>query len=256
MRAALHISLSAARRITLPAAVRVALLAACLLAPLALSAPLAAAQDAHETPAEVVQGEEHAGAAHGDHHIDVLEILAGFVNFAVLIGLLIFLARKPTQAFLVSRRAAVVDGLAEAQKMKAAAEAKYEEYQARLANLDTELAQIKSEIIASGEAERARIIAEAERKAARMRRETDFLIEQQLKQLRVDLTKETVEAAMSAAEKVLRERATDDDQQRLAKSYLTKLGPTSRSSGQGSPGQGSAGQGSPGQGSPVQGGAA
>ena len=247
------------------AALRITLLAACLLAPLALSAPLAAAQDAHETPAEhetpgeAAHGEvegEHAGAAHGDHHVNWLEIVAGVVNFAVLVGLLIFLARKPTQAFLVSRRAAVVDGLAEAQKMKAAAEAKYEEYQARLANLDTELAQIKSEIIASGQSERERIIAEAERKAARMRRETDFLIEQQLKQLRVDLTKETVEAAMSAAEKVLRERTTDDDQQRLAKAYLTKLGPTSRSSGQGSPGQGSAGQGSAGQGSPGQGGAA
>ena len=237
-------------------ALRIALLAACLFAPLALGASLAAAQDAHETPGEhgtpgdEVHGEgEHAAAAHGDRHVNWLEIIAGFVNFAVLVGLLVYLARKPTQAFLVSRRAAVVDGLAEAQKMKAAAEAKYEEYQARLANLDIELAQIKSEIIASGESERERIIAEAERKAARMRRETDFLIEQQLKQLRVDLTKETVEAAMSAAEKVLRERTTDDDQQRLAKAYLSKLGPTSRSAGQGSAGQGSAGQGSAGQGS-------
>jgi len=225
-------------------ALRITLLAACLLAPLALGAEVVAAQDAHETPGEAAHGEgEHAGSAHGDHHVNRIEILAGVVNFGVLIGLLIFLARKPTRAFLVSRRAAVVDGLAEAQKMKAAAEAKYEEYQARLANLDAELAQIKSEIIASGQAERERIIAEAERKAARMRRETDFLIEQQLKQLRVDLTKETVEAAMSAAEKMLRERTTDDDQQRLAKAYLTKLGPTSRSSGQGSAGQGSPGQG-------------
>lgn len=163
-----------------------------------------------------------------EHHIDWLEIIAGFVNFGVLVGLLVYLARKPTKAFLVSRRAAVVEGLDEAQKMKAAAEAKYEEYQTRLANLDTELAQIKEEIIASGEAERERIVAEAERKAARLRRETEFLIEQQLKQLRVDLTKETVETAMAAAEKVLRERATDDDQQRLAKAYLTKLGPAAR----------------------------
>jgi F-type H+-transporting ATPase subunit b len=118
--------------------------------------------------------------------------------------------------------------------MKAAAEAKYNEYQKRLANLDAELAQIKSEIIASGEAERERIIAEAERKSARIRRETEFLIEQQLKQLRADLTRESVEAAMTAAEKLLRERTTDDDQQRLARAYTSKLAPAAaRPGGQG-----------------------
>jgi F-type H+-transporting ATPase subunit b len=167
---------------------------------------------------------------HGAAHLDVIQLVAGFVNFAILVGLLVWLGRKPTQAFLVSRRAAVVDGLEEAQKMKAAAEAKYNEYQARLANLDLELAKIGAEIVASGEADRQAIIAEAERKASRLRRETEFLIEQQLKQLRVDLTKETVEAALLAAEKVLRERATSDDQQRLAKAYLTRLGPPANTS--------------------------
>lgn len=218
---------------------RIPALAASLFFAAALSAPVALAQDAHDqeaTAQDAEHGEEHAGAAHGEHGVNWLEIIAGFVNLAVLLGILVYLARKPTRAFLVSRRAAVVDGLAEAQKMKAAAEAKYKEYQSRLAHLDEELETIKSEIIASGEAERERIVAEAERKGARMRRETEFLIEQQLKQLRIDLTKETVEAAMVAAEKVLRERATSDDQQRLAKAYLTKLGPAARpttSGGQG-----------------------
>ena len=218
---------------------RAALLASALFAPALGFAPAVSAQDAHgEHGGE--HGEAHAepGAAHAEHGeahgVNVIELVASFVNFAVLVGLLVFLARKPTQAFLASRRAAVVDGLAEAQRMKAAAEAKYNEYQARLANLDAELAQIKSEIIASGEAERERIIAEAERKSARIRRETEFLIEQQLKQLRADLTRESVEAAMTAAEKLLRERTTDDDQQRLARAYTSKLAPAAaRPGGQG-----------------------
>jgi F-type H+-transporting ATPase subunit b len=202
-----------------------AALASVLFASVASSAPIALAQDGHEAATA-----EHEGGEHAAPHLKVVELVAGFVNFAVLIGLLVFLARKPTQAFLVSRRAAVVDGLEEAQKMKAAAEAKYEEYQTRLSNLDLELAKIGAEIVASGEADRQAIIAEAERKASRLRRETEFLIEQQLKQLRVDLTKETVEAALLAAEKVLRERATSDDQQRLAKAYLTRLGPPAKTS--------------------------
>jgi len=214
---------------------RAALLASALFAPALGFAPTVSAQDAHAEHGEANAEHGEAHAAHGEAHgVNVIELVASFVNFAVLVGLLVFLARKPTQAFLASRRAAVVDGLAEAQRMKAAAEAKYNEYQARLANLDAELAQIKSEIIASGEAERERIIAEAERKSARIRRETEFLIEQQLKQLRADLTRESVEAAMTAAEKLLRERTTDDDQQRLARAYTSKLAPAAaRPGGQG-----------------------
>ena len=198
---------------------------------------VARAQDAHGGEHGAEHGEAHGGehAAASAHGVNAIELAASFVNFAVLLGILVYLGRKPTRAYLASRRAAVVDGLAEAQRMKAAAEAKYNEYQARLANLDAELAQIKSEIIASGEAERERIVAEAERKSARLRRETEFLIEQQLKQLRVDLTRESVEAAMTAAEKLLRERTTDDDQQRLARAYVGKLAPAAaaRPGGQG-----------------------
>lgn len=213
------------------AALRMAALVVALVATTSLAVPVAFAQDGHEGGAG-----EHAGAPHSEPHLNVLELVAGFVNFAVLVGLLVLLARKPTHAFLVSRRAVVVEGLAEAQKMKAAAEAKFQEYQARLANLDMELAKIGAEIVASGEADRQAIIAEAERKASRLRRETEFLIEQQLKQLRVDLTKEAVEAAMLAAEEVLRVRATSDDQQRLATTYLTRLGPAAKSASSGGPG--------------------
>ena len=39
------------------------------------------------------------------------------------------------------------------------------------------------EMIKAGEAERDRIVAQAEEKAARMRKDTNFLIEQQIKQL-------------------------------------------------------------------------
>ena len=47
---------------------------------------------------------------------------------------------------------------------------------------------------------RDRIVAEAEARATRMRDDTRFVIEQQMKQLRADLTREAIEAAVNAAE--------------------------------------------------------
>ena len=193
-------------------------------ASLAISAT-ALAQDhesgeAHEAEAH----SEHEHAEHGEHgSISGLGPAASFVNFAVLLGIVIYLAKKPTKSFLVSRRAEVVEGLEEAKRLKEAAEAKYAEYQKRLANLDNELAELRTEIVKSGEAERDRIVAEAEHKAARLRKDTQFLIEQQLKQLRVDLTREAVESAISAAHAVLSQNTSATDQERVAREYLQKL---------------------------------
>ncbi len=48
-------------------------------------------------------------------------------------------------------------------------------------------------------------------------------IEQEMKQIRDDLRRETVEIAIAAAEELLQKRMTDADQARLADEYLTEL---------------------------------
>ena len=68
-----------------------------------------------------------------------------------------------------------------------------------------------------------RIVAEAEEKAARMRKDTSFLIEQQIKQLRKDLTRQAASAAVVAAEELLQKSTTESDQDQLAESYLNRL---------------------------------
>jgi F-type H+-transporting ATPase subunit b len=150
-------------------------------------------------------------------------LIASFVNFFVLISLFIYMFRDKLNSFLKERRAAIESELTEAARLRAEAEAKHKEYSTRLATLDQELAQIKRDMIAAGEKERDRIVAEAEEKASRMRREAQFIVEQQAKQLREDLKRESAEAAVAAAEQLLAKATTSFDQQRLAQEYLTAL---------------------------------
>lgn len=186
--------------------------------------PLHGEEEAHASEHEVVEAAEGEHLSHHEEHgISGLELAASIVNFFVLLGIVIYLAKKPTKSFLMTRRAEVVEGLEEAKRLKEAAEAKYAEYQKRLANLDNELAELRAEIVKSGEAERDRIVAEAEHKAARLRKDAQFLIEQQLKQLRIDLTREAVEASIAAAQAVLTQNTSATDQERVARDYLQKL---------------------------------
>lgn len=165
--------------------------------------------------------EEEAHHGHGEW--DTSSIAASFVNFVLLIALFVWLFKDGLNKFLKERKAAVEQQLNEAARLKAEAEAKHKEYTERLAQLDRELEQIKSEMIAAGVKERDRIVAEAEQKAARMRREAEFIVEQQVKQLREDLAREAAEAAIAAAEELLAKATTSYDQQRLAQDYLASL---------------------------------
>lgn len=170
-------------------------------------------------------GDEGAEGAHGVEadHFDWWELLASVVNFLIWLAIVIFLARKPLAAFLKARRVAVEEGLVEAEQLREAAEAKYDDYAERLAHLDEELEKLRGEMVNAAETERDRIIADAETRAARMRRDAEFVIDQQMKQLRTDLTREAIEAAVSMAQEVLEKQVKAGDQAFLAEAYLSDL---------------------------------
>lgn len=181
------------------------------LAALATSAPARAlAEDGHG---------EHGG--HGDFHL--VDMAPSFVNFIVLLVVFVWLFRDGVAGFLKGRKVDTQKALQEAAELKAAAEAKQAEYQKRLAGLDAELEDMKKKVVEAGEAERDRIIAEAERRAVRMREEAEFLVEQRSKQLRIEITREAVGAAIDAAQQLLQKATTEADQKRLADEYLEQL---------------------------------
>ena len=93
----------------------------------------------------------------------------------------------------------------------------------KLGSLDAEIASLKAQFTAAGEAERDRIVAEATARVERMRADGTATIEQELKNLREDLRREAIIAATAAAEATVRSSIGADDQRRLADEYLSGL---------------------------------
>ncbi|MBI2893530.1 MAG: ATP synthase F0 subunit B [Deltaproteobacteria bacterium] len=193
---------------------------------------------AQETEGEHEGAVEHGegqAAAHGEGHAaepvnvfnchaTTVPLAAMFFNFAILVFLVVRLGRKPITAFLQARHVAIRDALEEARRVRSEAEASYREYSLKLETLDKELARLREEMRVAGKAERDRMVAEAEERAARLQREADFLLSQELKQVRMDLEHEVAMAAVAAAEDTLRKVTRPDDQERLADEYLRTLG--------------------------------
>jgi F0F1-type ATP synthase membrane subunit b/b' len=154
--------------------------------------------------------------------------IAAIVNFGILAAGFYLLGRKPIAAGLQHRRDAIAKEIEDAQRMKREAEARAKTYQAKLEKLEEEVRFVREALIRTGEAERDRLVAEAEAKAQRMRKDAEFLVLQEAKQIQQDLVRDTLHAALAAAEDMLKRGVTQGDQDRLAEDYLADLGGTPR----------------------------
>jgi F-type H+-transporting ATPase subunit b len=150
--------------------------------------------------------------------------IAMVVNFAILAAGFYLFGRKPVASALQSRRDTIAKEIEEAEKMRREAEARAKTYQAKLESLEAEVKTAREALVRAGEAERDRIVSEAEAKAERAHKDALFLVDQELKQVRQDLWRDTLDAAIAAAEEILRRGVTEADQERMAEDYLADLG--------------------------------
>jgi F-type H+-transporting ATPase subunit b len=152
--------------------------------------------------------------------------LASLVNFAILVAAYAYFGKKPVETALKARRDDVSRQIEEAQNIKREAEARSKQYEAKLEALNDELTTTRATLVAAGVSEKARIVRDAEEKAARMQKDALFQLDQERKQVTADLQRETVGLALAKAEELLRTRLTQADQERLAEEFLATLVPS------------------------------
>ena len=145
------------------------------------------------------------------------------LNFAVFAFLLLRTAGPSIRKVVRERHDEIAKQLAESGRLRDEARARLEEYKTKVAGLDAEIAKLVSGIRAEAEAEKQRIIADAEARVGRMQRDAKQQIQAEMQQLKVTLEREAVEAAVSIAEKLLREKTGEADQRALADTFVKGL---------------------------------
>jgi F-type H+-transporting ATPase subunit b len=194
----------------------------------ATPATLAFAETEAEETAEEIAEEHEEGGHHGgpvtiDSILHDTHFWAAVINFTLLLLVLRKLGGKGISEFLKTRRAAMEASINEAAEIKAKAEAKHQEYTARLATLDAEMNKLKTDLEAAAAAESKRITAEAEEAAKRSRIETESLVEQHAHALAAEVRREVVEAAVLAAQQVIAQSVNAGDQQKLADGFRQRI---------------------------------
>ncbi|HET7219818.1 MAG TPA: ATP synthase F0 subunit B [Vicinamibacterales bacterium] len=153
----------------------------------------------------------------------VVQTIAKLLNFAVLVGVLVYYLRPPIAAYLVSRSTQIRADLVTAAETRRTATAQLEEIKRKLQSLPAELEAVKVQGAEDVKAEKVRIAqaaaAERERLLEQTRREIAMrlrIARRQLVDLAADLT------VNAARERVVRSM-TPEDHLRLVDRYTTQL---------------------------------
>jgi len=150
--------------------------------------------------------------------------LAQFFNFAILAFLLVRFGKKPIMDGLAQRKKSIMGDVEAAEALRADAEKRLKSYERQFSNISDHRAELEDEYRAQSQNEQKRILAEADEKRARMIKDAELRVEQELRQAQGELLREAIDQAVTAAEELLKKKMEPKDLDRLADDYLTGLG--------------------------------
>jgi len=164
-----------------------------------------------------------SGGAEG-HGGQLKDFLYRIFNFAVMFGLLAYFVTKPIKRGMAGRRESIEQALEEARRAQAEAEAKFAEYDAKLAKANEEIEEIYAAIRREGELERDQIVASAKAMAVKIEQDADKNASLAVEKARAELRQEAARLAVSLAREMVEKNFTADDQKRLVDEYIEKVG--------------------------------
>ena len=132
-----------------------------------------------------------------------IDFVLHIINIVVLFLLVRSLAFKPVRKFMLAREEKVKNQLAEAEQARADAEALKAEYDARLAAADADCAALRGEKLAAADAERQKLLDDAQARAEAILGDAKAKAEAQAQQTMAEARTELAAAAVALAGKVL-----------------------------------------------------
>jgi F-type H+-transporting ATPase subunit b len=169
-----------------------------------------------------------SGGGEGAHHVDrgaqMKDFVWRVVDFALLAGIIWWALKKANlKGSLTERQAGIERALKEAEQARAEADRKLTEYSERLKKANEEIDQLQAAVRQEAQDEKARIIAEANAMADKIRQQATASAAQEVAQAKAALRDEAARLALELAEQTLKEKVTGEDQSRLVGEYLSKV---------------------------------
>jgi F-type H+-transporting ATPase subunit b len=168
-----------------------------------------------------------SAAAEAEHHTpSINDIWFPLINFLIYAFIIVKFAVPLIRDFLKTRREEVVAKIAQASAKKQAAEALVRDYRSKLAGLVKEIQSLQAALLEEGEREKSRLVSEALATAVRIKKDANFLADQEVKTARQKLREEMADEAEATARQLIERNITAADQSRLVDDFVRSVGQT------------------------------
>jgi F0F1-type ATP synthase membrane subunit b/b' len=157
------------------------------------------------------------------HLSPTLESILLWVNFALLVGGLTYLAKKYGAPFLEARSQKITQDIVEAARVHTEAEARAAEADRRLANLESDLAAIRAESQKEIKLQRMHLAEHSSAQIANIRAHSEQEIFAAGKLASLALKRHSAELAVAAAGQKIQARMTPDIQEALVRGFVKNL---------------------------------
>lgn len=144
-------------------------------------------------------------------------------TFVIVGGILWKFAGKKAVGFFSGRRSGIEQELVDLETRKTDARKSLADVEQRIADLDKEREAILAEARDQAEAIKATIIEKAEKTAEQITAQAARTAESEMKQATEQMRAEMADLVVEAAEKLMAEKLTGDEQEKLIDKYLTKV---------------------------------
>jgi F-type H+-transporting ATPase subunit b len=147
-----------------------------------------------------------------------------WLNFAIVFGAIGYFAVKKGGPYFRGRAEEIARMIAEGTRAREAAERQRQEAQAKLANIEREVAEMRAEANRDAEAEAQRLRALAREEAEKIERAAQAEIVAAERAARMELKAFAARLAVERAETLLREELTPKSEAALFQAFVQELG--------------------------------
>jgi F-type H+-transporting ATPase subunit b len=144
-------------------------------------------------------------------------------NLLLLLGVLIYLGRKPVLNYMSERRQRIQDNLANSERLLREAEARLAEWKERAAKLDVEIEELRQMARERAEQERLQILEDARATAERIKRDAASGVDREVERAKQALRDEAADLSVELAGKLLQEHVSDGDRDRLLDEFVAEI---------------------------------
>jgi F-type H+-transporting ATPase subunit b len=200
------------------APVRCAALSACLL----LGAVRIPAR-AQSSTTKAAETGEFEPATKSEGQAEGVSPVWAWANFAILVGALGYLIAKKGGPWFVSRSLAIRKGIADAEEVRASAQARAAEVDRKLAGLEADIQALRADMRREQAAEAERMRKQTEADMARIQAHAASEIDAAGKSARLELKRYAAQLAIDLAEQKIRRQMTPDVQAALVERFERNL---------------------------------